>query len=1569
MRKRFWKKQWIAIALASSIAVSTVNMPSGQGSFVQAAENALESENILYSNDKEYTTDKLTLPEENWGEDKPIIAYDESIQDIKITKDFTMTADVYLDEEGYNSLAEEGDFLKIQGVVKLGDGWEWNDSQDIPYLVQNKFEATGQAYKTSITIEFTDKNVDILKGVYFVIVAKGFEGKVTFANVKLTGKQEQQITEIKEPLVVDNFDESGAGTNAGWEKEDGWQYDNDVTAEVTEVSGSNMLKLGLDYTGFEGYDWSEAKVKKSFENGLDVSAYNLLEFEIIYPEEFDGKFKTKIFAQGDGTEIINKEGVSVSSSFGDGMKKAVVSVAFSPNAKKITDITLGIVGVNTSFRGNVYLDNITLLQYDETLDFVDITSVPGDGSKADISRMPEQVSLADKDAINSAKALYSYLFALQDAGQVLFGHQNDTHKHVTSREDVYSDTKDITGSISGIAGIDSLALTGVESGITDTDEAIAECIKIGKEAASEGAILTLSLHMPNMSNDKIKATPDAKRKYDFSQCNFMESQDLSNNCAQEVMPGGKYNAQFTTYLDIIADYAKGLGEIPVLFRPFHENNGGWFWWGSSSTSKETYKAMYRYMKDYLNAAGVHNLIYVYSPNGPIESETEYNERYPGDDYVDILAFDYYDDIDASSTYNDLFFNSLRSSCEVVKGLADSKGKIAAIAETGVRVTREGSSEGIMVKDNPIKDKNWYSNVNKVAKETGMPYFLLWANFSDTNFYIPYKYNETKGQELINEFIDFYNEETSIFANGTNFYGKAGQKQVANIDQKVKSGYFINIFPMAEIKDAVTLKAVVKNVSDVKFVLNSGSVEKELDALLNPDTNYYEAELSKDDLDALGKTDTGTISIVADNEDIVILPNISFGKGKPVLESHQADDFETYAGDNGLLLSKWNTNKASGCKVDVSLVEEPRYEGSYALKFAYTETKGGWAGATIAKDADWSGYNALRFWVLPDGKNQKTVIQITAGGTDYEVYLQEYSDYANASTPLLVTLPFSEFKAKGGSVVLDAEALKNVGRFGLWVNAIDDSEVFANGEETVSGILYYDDIKAVSADTSVPVFEKTATKPAETEEPATTPVPTKQPSWPSYPIYIATPQPQGGGSQTPEITQTPAASQTPGVTQTPVPSQTPGTTQEPASSQAPDTTTEVKKDDITGTVTEITTTKDNNLTIVTEKTTLADGTQNIKETVTENLNGIMTIKETSGSNKVNVVLVKNITKYVEGGIISADAVIYTGNSEIASDYSAKNTIPESFLNEAKEAGISSVTFCIDNNIVDDVKSNKNHRMVIKVDVPQADGISVGKVMLSGEAVQSAVEGGRKLVVKMLNENPADSYTVTIPPSELGKMQGDIDISIKSGNVSEVSGNKQKKIESILSANNIKPENAAIVSIASNNTEGGIKASAPVVNSSIKAGSKVYVYRYNSKTGKLEEIANSKRTVLKNGMTGIEGYSGNDYVVTSKELSGKNVVTLLAQSKIKFSQTSVKKGGKIKISITLPEELKAETSLKKEVPYAKQAAVIQYKSSDAKVVKISKDGTVKAAGKGKAVITVQIKLTDGKVKTVKKKITVK
>lgn len=200
MRKRFWKKQWIAVALASSMAVTTVNVPINQGIFVQAAENENTAENgkVFYSGNKEFTTDRLELPTEDWGKNKPIITYDEGIQEnISITENFTMTADIYLDEEGYQSLTNEGNYLKIQGVVKLGDDWTWTDSQNISYLEQKNFEKTEQGYKTSITIKFTDKTPDALKGIYFVVVGQGFVGKVTFANVQLTAEPEQQITDKK----------------------------------------------------------------------------------------------------------------------------------------------------------------------------------------------------------------------------------------------------------------------------------------------------------------------------------------------------------------------------------------------------------------------------------------------------------------------------------------------------------------------------------------------------------------------------------------------------------------------------------------------------------------------------------------------------------------------------------------------------------------------------------------------------------------------------------------------------------------------------------------------------------------------------------------------------------------------------------------------------------------------------------------------------------------------------------------------------------------------------------------------------------------------------------------------------------------------------------------------------------------------------------------------------------------------------------------------------------------------------------------------------------------------------
>ncbi len=486
------------------------------------------------------------------------------------------------------------------------------------------------------------------------------------------------------------------------------------------------------------------------------------------------------------------------------------------------------------------------------------------------------------------------------------------------------------------------------------------------------------------------------------------------------------------------------------------------------------------------------------------------------------------------------------------------------------------------------------------------------------------------------------------------------------------------------------------------------------------------------------------------------------------------------------------------------------------------------------------------------------------------------------------------------------------------------------------------------------------------------VPTKKPGQvviPPYAVYTPVPESTPAQSAAPEGTAAPAESAAPGSSAQPGGTQAPAESATPEGTAAPGTTTEITKDDVTGAIKETTTTVEGNKTTVIEKVTLPGNIQNIKEIVTENIDGLIKTTEKYSSSVVNAVMVTNKTSKTDGTIVESDSVIYTGVSDINSNYSAKVNIPESFMLNAKEAAVKNVGIYIEKPTVDAVIANQGRKMVVKVAVPDVDGVSVGKVVVTKESISSALNGSRKLVVKIENARPEESFTVTIPQSELKKMESDIDITVKTKKVPDADSSIKENIENILSANGVKTGNSYIVSVAGNNTKGGIKVSSPVLAPSVNAGDSVYVYCYNNKTGKLEEIANSKRIVLDDGMAGIECYPGNNYVVTDKELSGKNVVTLIGSTKVSVKKASVKKGSSTKVNVKLPSQLVLKASLKKSVPYGKQAAVVTFKSSDNSIAKVSKDGTVKAKGKGKAVITVKVKLADGKTKTFKKKVTIK
>ena len=889
--------------------------------------------------------------------------------------------------------------------------------------------------------------------------------------------EESEVEEEVEDIILSDL--ATEDDYKKWSTENGWDYyhggEVNNPAEIEYDSENQRIKVTLDYSANSESTWSEAKVKFTPSSQMYISKYNQFSIDFIYPDSLDGT-KMKFYSDG----VIEKDVVideSKAEDLGNGMKKVTVTMVFSPSSKPFNALTVGIVGCETDFQGEVYLDNLVLSKKKDVADFVEITETPGEGSPADISKTPESITLADENAADCAKALFTYLSALKESDQVLFGHQNDVSKQVSTKSEL-GDVYEVTGQVSGVFGIDSLALADTEAGGTDAATALANSVAYSKTAAENGAIISLSTHMPNFSNTKVVKNDDGT--YSFFGCNFDESKDLSNDIVKQILPGGEYHDAFNAYLDIIADYATQLQEenIPILFRPFHENTGNWFWWGSANTP-ETYKSLFRYTKDYMEAKGVHNMLYVYSPGGPVASEEEYLTYYPGDEYVDILAFDFYDDYNVfPATADDTFMTNLDSTCSVVSSLAEKRGKLAAISECGVRVMKEDGSdnEGLLVTGNPVgtdaAGKNWYMEVSNIAKKYNMPYYLVWANFSDTNFYVPYKYDDTYGQELINDFIQYYNDESSVFGADTNFYSNleslAGTKteSYSNV-----SGYMVYPFDASTILDPTWLTASVKNAEKVQFVITDTATGKEvtLDAASNVadavqvsetaiSEELYSAELTQEVMDEVGKTDVASITLVADGNEIATLTNVSLGKEKDKAPAYIFDDFDYYSGSNGLIDSTYTANSAAGCSSTFTLSSDNVNDGNYGGAFNYyLETTGSevWTGRIKFElvSGDFSAYNAIQMWVKPDGNGQKLVIQLTdISGEEFEVFL---SDFVKGTEAQYVTVPFSSFKGKNGGTLDTA----NLTKFAVWCNSIIPEDY--TDTWIVDSTIYFDGIKAVS----------------------------------------------------------------------------------------------------------------------------------------------------------------------------------------------------------------------------------------------------------------------------------------------------------------------------------------------------------------------------------------------------------------------------------------------------------------------------------------------------------------------------
>lgn len=145
-------------------------------------------------------------------------------------------------------------------------------------------------------------------------------------------------------------------------------------------------------------------------------------------------------------------------------------------------------------------------------------------------------------------------------------------------------------------------------------------VERSKEWDAKGGIVTICWHTGvNGSGyqESLDDNPDFKKLFD-------ESTD-------------EYKAMMKSW----DDAAKALTElkdagIPVLWRPFHEFDGQWFWWGKGG--KDNFIKLWQLMHDkFTNEYGLDNLIWVLGYSGEVK-----DGWYPGDEYVDIIGSDTYD---------------------------------------------------------------------------------------------------------------------------------------------------------------------------------------------------------------------------------------------------------------------------------------------------------------------------------------------------------------------------------------------------------------------------------------------------------------------------------------------------------------------------------------------------------------------------------------------------------------------------------------------------------------------------------------------------------------------------------------------------------------------------------------------------------------------------------------------------------------------------------------------------------------------------------------------------------------
>ena len=344
----------------------------------------------------------------------------------------------------------------------------------------------------------------------------------------------------------------------------------------------------------------------------------------------------------------------------------------------------------------------------------------------------KKMQLIDLYATKETKALFKNLHKLSQ-NHILFGHQHATqYGHGWFGDENRSDVKSVTGSHPAVIGVDFSGLSGRPENMIEKEKASLR--KNIADTYNRGGVTTVSWHFNNP----------------VSPTSFYWNDSTVAAAVKNIIPGGTHHEQYKTILRTIAELAKSIKgndgkTVPMIFRPYHEFDGDWFWWGKSHCTVDEFKNLWRFTVTYLrDSLQVHNFIYAFSPDNTFTTEEEYLERYPGNAYVDMVGMDNYGNFGRYGKYN---LDSGYQKLKIVSDFAIKSNKLAAFTETGLE---------------SIPNTTWWTDkllATLQRSKLKLCYVLVWRNDSKspTHYYAPFP-----GQVSEQNFIQFYNDPYSLF---------------------------------------------------------------------------------------------------------------------------------------------------------------------------------------------------------------------------------------------------------------------------------------------------------------------------------------------------------------------------------------------------------------------------------------------------------------------------------------------------------------------------------------------------------------------------------------------------------------------------------------------------------------------------------------------------------------------------------------------------------------------------------------------------------------------------------------